>query len=136
MTGGGVWCIDGHDTQRSGVSGKKQGIAVRAYGGALICDSHTPCVEPSVEDKSALNTAIKRQIASAAAELIKPGHRIILDSGTTTCEIARQLRQHSDVIAMTNGMNVANALLEAEGVELLMTGAPASPVAVILWRSG
>lgn len=69
-----------------------------------------------------INTAIKRQIASAAAELIKPGHRIILDSGTTTCEIARQLRQHSDVIAMTNGMNVANALLEAEGVELLMTG--------------
>jgi DeoR family transcriptional regulator of aga operon len=32
------------------------------------------------------------------------------------------LRQHTDVIAMTNGMNVANALLEAEGVELLMTG--------------
>ncbi|EPH2694966.1 DeoR family transcriptional regulator [Klebsiella aerogenes] len=101
---------------------EKQGIAVRAYGGALICDSHTPGIEPSVEDKSALNTAIKRQIASAAVELIKPGHRIILDSGTTTCEIARQLRQHSDVIAMTNGMNVANALLEAEGVELLMTG--------------
>ena len=55
-------------------------------------------------------------------ELIKPGHRVILDSGTTTYEIARLMRQHSDVIAMTNGMNVANALLEADGVELLMTG--------------
>ena len=32
------------------------------------------------------------------------------------------MRKHTDVIAMTNGMNVANALLEAEGVELLMTG--------------
>jgi DeoR family transcriptional regulator of aga operon len=101
---------------------EKQGIAVRAYGGALICDSHVSGVEPSVEDKSTLNTTIKRHIASAAVELIKPGHRIILDSGTTTCEIARQLRQHNDVIAMTNGMNVANVLLEAEGVELLMTG--------------
>ncbi|XPE23065.1 hypothetical protein ACNKHM_16565 [Shigella sonnei] len=29
------------------------------------------------------------------------------------------MRKHTDVIAMTNGMNVANALLEAEGVELL-----------------
>ncbi|SBV61732.1 DNA-binding transcriptional dual regulator (fragment) [uncultured Citrobacter sp.] len=47
---------------------------------------------------------------------------MILDSGTTTYEIARLMRQHSDVIAMTNGMNVANALLEADGVELLMTG--------------
>lgn len=101
---------------------EKQGIAVRAYGGALICDSHTPGSEPSVEDKSALNTEVKRSIARTAAELIKPGHRVILDSGTTTYEIARLMRQHTDVIAMTNGMNVANALLEAEGVELLMTG--------------
>ena len=68
---------------------EKQGIAVRAYGGALICDSTTPSVEPSVEDKSALNTAMKRSVAKAAVELIQPGHRVIL---------------------------------EAEGVELLMTG--------------
>lgn len=101
---------------------EKQGIAVRAYGGALICDSNTPGVEPSVEDKSSLNKAVKRSIAKAAAEMIKPGHRVILDSGTTTYEIARLMRQHTDVIAMTNGMNVASALLEAEGVELLMTG--------------
>jgi DeoR family transcriptional regulator of aga operon len=100
---------------------EKQGIAVRAYGGALICEG-MPGAEPSVEDKSSLNTAVKRSIAQAAAALVKPGHRIILDSGTTTYEIARMLRQHTDVIAMTNGMNVANALLEAEGVELLMTG--------------
>lgn len=101
---------------------EKQGIAVRAYGGALICDSNNSGTEPSVEDKSSLNTALKRSIARAAVELIKPGHRVILDSGTTTYEIARLMRKHTDVIAMTNGMNVANALLEAEGVELLMTG--------------
>ncbi|OON41727.1 DeoR family transcriptional regulator [Izhakiella australiensis] len=101
---------------------EKQGIAVRAYGGALICEGIMSGAEPSVEDKSALNITLKRSIARAAAELIEPGHRVILDSGTTTCEIARLLRHHQDVIAMTNGMNVANALLEAEGVELLMTG--------------
>lgn len=101
---------------------EKQGIAVRAYGGALICDSSTPGVEPSVEDKSSLNTAVKHNIAKAAVKLIQPGHRVILDSGTTTYEIARLMRQHTDVIVMTNGMNVGNALLEAEGVELLMTG--------------
>ncbi|MBE1042700.1 aga operon transcriptional regulator AgaR, partial [Escherichia coli] len=62
------------------------------------------------------------RVAKAAVELIQPGPRGILDSGTTTFEIARLMRKHTDVIAMTNGMNVANALLEAEGVELLMTG--------------
>ncbi|MCP9267765.1 DeoR family transcriptional regulator [Xenorhabdus sp. XENO-1] len=101
---------------------EKQGIAVRVYGGALVRDPASSAVEPSVKDKSSLNTSLKRSIARAAVELIKPGHRVILDSGTTTYEIARLMRQHKDVIAMTNGMNVANALLEAEGVELLMTG--------------
>lgn len=102
---------------------EKQGIAVRAYGGALICDSNTPPVsEPTLEDKSTLNISLKRSIAQAAVDLVRPGHRIILDSGTTTYEIARLLREHTDVIAMTNGMNVANALLDAEGVELLLTG--------------
>lgn len=101
---------------------EKQGIAVRAYGGALVCDSGTTAVEPTVEDKSSLNISFKRGIARLAAEMIEPGHRVILDSGTTTYEIARQMRHHKDVIAMTNGMNVANALLDADGVELLMTG--------------
>ncbi|MBB1202582.1 DeoR family transcriptional regulator [Enterobacteriaceae bacterium 89] len=101
---------------------EKQGIAVRAYGGALICDGNTPATEPSVETKSSLNTSLKREIASVAAGMIKPGHRVILDSGTTTFEVARMMREHHDVIVMTNGMNVANALLDAEGVELLMTG--------------
>jgi DeoR family transcriptional regulator of aga operon len=101
---------------------EKQGIAVRVYGGALICDNGQGAAEPSVKDKSTLNISAKRSIASVAAELIKPGHRVILDSGTTTFEIARHMRQHQNVIAMTNGMNVANALVEAEGVEVLMTG--------------
>ncbi|AUU99684.1 DeoR family transcriptional regulator [Phytobacter ursingii] len=102
---------------------EKQGIAVRAYGGALICDGNaSPVAEPTLEDKSTLNISLKRSIAQSAVALIKPGHRIILDSGTTTFEIARLLRQHTDVIVMTNGMNVANALLEAQGVELLLTG--------------
>lgn len=46
---------------------EKQGIAVRAYGGALICEGNVPGAEPSVEDKSSLNTAVKRSIAQAAA---------------------------------------------------------------------
>lgn len=95
---------------------------MRAYGGALICDSTTPSVESSMEDKSALNIAMKHSVAKVAVELIQLGHRVILDSGTTTFEIARLMRKRTDVIAMTDGMNVANALLETEGVELLMTG--------------
>lgn len=102
---------------------EKQGIALRAYGGALIYASGTPAViEASMKEKSQRHIVSKRNIASIAVKLIQPGHRIILDSGTTTCEIARQLRQHQEIIVMTNGINVANVLLEAEGVALMTTG--------------
>ncbi len=65
---------------------KKQGIAGACLWWRVDLDSTTPSVEPSVEDKSALNTAMKRSVAKAAVELIQPGHRVILDSGTTTFE--------------------------------------------------
>ncbi len=116
------WLGRGDKNTADGAAVNAMRIMLNQVNIALICDSNTPSLEPSVEDKSALNIAMKRSVAKAAVELIQPGHRIILDSGTTTFEIARLMRKHTDVIAMTNGMNVANALLEAEGVELLMTG--------------
>ncbi|MFE8728727.1 DeoR family transcriptional regulator [Aeromonas hydrophila] len=101
---------------------EKQGVAVRAYGGALLCESGQPVAERTIADKSVLNTPVKQRIGAMAASLVQPGCRVILDSGTTTLEVARHLRDHQEIVVMTNGMNVANALLEAEGVELLMTG--------------
>lgn len=98
-------------------------MAVRAYGGALLCESGQPVAERTIADKSVLNTPVKQRIGTMAASLVQPGCRLILDSGTTTLEVARHLRDHQEIVVMTNGMNVANALLEAEGVELLMTGA-------------
>ncbi|WP_323912670.1 DeoR family transcriptional regulator [Aeromonas veronii] len=101
---------------------EKQGIAVRAYGGALLCEPNQAVPERTIADKSVLNTPVKQRIGALAATLVQPGSRLILDSGTTTLEVARHLREHQEILVMTNGMNVANALLEAEGVELLMTG--------------
>ncbi|WP_035339342.1 MULTISPECIES: DeoR family transcriptional regulator [Dickeya] len=101
---------------------EKQGVAVRAYGGALLCEPSQTVPERTIADKSVLNTPVKQRIGALAATLIYPGCRVILDSGTTTLEVARHLQAHQDILVMTNGMNVANALLDAEGVELLMTG--------------
>ncbi|NDL61209.1 transcriptional repressor AgaR [Acerihabitans arboris] len=101
---------------------EKQGVATRAYGGAMLCPAPVVEAERSIEAKRSENSTIKERIGKLAASLITPGSTIILDSGTTTYEIARQLRGHEDVIAMTNGMNVAEALLDAPGVDLLVTG--------------
>lgn len=101
---------------------EKMGIATRAYGGALICEAPVMTGERSIEAKKTEHLQVKQRIALKAAELITPGSSIILDSGTTTYEIALQLREKHEIIVMTNGMNVANALLDAPDVELLVTG--------------
>lgn len=101
---------------------EKLGIATRAYGGALLCDVPNLTSERTIETKQTEHLQIKQQIARRAASLVSPGNAIILDSGTTTYEIALQLRDMQEVTVMTNGMNVANALLDAPGVDLLVTG--------------
>lgn len=53
---------------------------------------------------------------------IHPGAAVILDSGSTTHEIARIMQSMTDVTVMTNGLNVAEKLSEAAGIELMMTG--------------
>ncbi|TCV97942.1 DeoR family transcriptional regulator [Biostraticola tofi] len=101
---------------------EKRGMATRAYGGALICQPPTMASERSIEAKQTEHLLVKQRIAQQAASMITAGSTIILDSGTTTYEIALQLGDKQDIIVMTNGMNVANALLNASAVELLLTG--------------
>src|SRR6202049_3240844 len=67
-----------------------EGMAVRSHGGAVRR------VEASqnypLRLKTTLHHAEKARIGKAAAELIQNGETVILDSGTTTAEIARHLK--------------------------------------------
>ncbi|MFD1090590.1 DeoR family transcriptional regulator [Providencia vermicola] len=101
---------------------EKMGIATRTYGGALLSDFPSMTTERTIETKQTEHLAVKQKIAQLAVTLIKPGNTIILDSGTTTYEIALQLKEMKDITIMTNGMNVANALVDANQIELLVTG--------------
>lgn len=101
---------------------ERQGIATRAYGGAYLQDSDMRPQEHSIEDKTQLHKTLKQKIAAAAVRLIEEGDTLILDSGTTTYCIAEALQEFNDIVVMTNGLNIANALFAAEGVEVLVIG--------------
>lgn len=96
------------------------GLVVRTRGGAI---PSTPILrELSLTEKAAENLGVKRRLAEAALTLISDGDAIILDSGTTTAEIAKGLAAIGKLLVMTNGFNVAQHLLGAPDVEVLMTG--------------
>jgi DeoR family transcriptional regulator of aga operon len=52
---------------------------------------------------------------------VSEGHVVILDSGTTTTEIARALRNHRNLTVITNAVNIAAELANSP-VEVILTG--------------
>lgn len=99
---------------------ESQGLVQRSHGGALL--ARTPPTEHTIRQKDSLNQAQKERIGLLAARLVQPGDNIIIDSGTTTISLARQLRAADDVTVLTNGLNIAWELADAPGVDLILTG--------------
>ena len=99
---------------------ESQGLATRSHGGATLL--RMPAQEHDIHEKDTLNLPLKEAIGARAAQLVKPGDNIVLDSGSTTMMLARHLRAQRDVTVMTNGLNIAWELAGAPGVVLRLTG--------------
>jgi DeoR family transcriptional regulator of aga operon len=100
---------------------ENMGAVVRTHGGALPRGDSD---ELPINVKQTLNRAEKVRIAAAAAELIRDGETVILDSGTTTAEIAKQIRtlKLASINVITNALNIAALLANAPHVNLIIPG--------------
>lgn len=96
------------------------GLVERSYGGASL--KRRPPQEHSMRQKEGLNATLKERIGGRAAKMVASGDNIIIDSGTTTMALAHHLRAQRKLTVMTNGLNIAWALADADGVELMLTG--------------
>jgi DeoR family transcriptional regulator of aga operon len=98
------------------------GAVIRSHGGALR-PAEAPEERP-IEVKEALRHAEKVRIGYAAAQMIKDGETIMLDSGTTTVEIARQVRylKLRSLTVITNALNIAMELATQPKVRLILIG--------------
>jgi DeoR family fructose operon transcriptional repressor len=99
---------------------ERSGLLARTHGGALPAEGTT--TEPTFAEKTTRNRAEKIAIARLAASLVQDGESIILDAGTTTREIARQLRQRRNLTVITNAFHVAAELGDCPGIEVIVTG--------------
>lgn len=98
----------------------QRGLLLRSHGGAVLTDPiHR---ESPVDERLKAHAAEKSRIGALAATLINDGETIILDSGTTTLEIARQVANKQGLQIITNGVNIAAELLHAPGVQVLIVG--------------
>ncbi|MBS0591504.1 MAG: DeoR/GlpR transcriptional regulator [Proteobacteria bacterium] len=95
---------------------------VRSHGGALPAPTHALDMPLSI--KEARSHAQKRRIGQAAAKRVEDGETIILDSGSTTIEIARALRQRRwrELTVITNGLHIALELGAIPTIRVVMLG--------------
>jgi len=93
----------------------------RTHGGAVL--SHQLILEFDYREKRARNSAAKLAIAAEARKLVEPGHRVILDTTTTTLEFACLLRDARDVTVITVSLAVASESMQhAAAVEVILLG--------------
>ena len=59
---------------------------------------------------------------SLLLKYIEDGDTIVLDSGTTTTEIAKNLEQFKSLTIVTNALNIASILADYEGFSIFMPG--------------
>lgn len=97
------------------------GAVIRSHGGAL---KRREGQDLPIAVKETLHHAEKVRIGQAAAGMIREGETIMLDSGTTTAEIARQIRllRLRSVNVITNALNIAMDLASQPQVRLIMIG--------------
>jgi DeoR family transcriptional regulator, aga operon transcriptional repressor len=96
------------------------GVVLRSHGGAVRYEATQ---DYPLKLKATLHRAEKSRIGQAAAGLVAPNETIILDSGTTTAEIAKSLkRSRIKVTVITSALNIANELADAPEISLIMLG--------------
>ena len=90
-----------------------RGLVTRTHGGALSPNAGT-LSDPTIQEKKELHHEEKVKIAKAAVALVSEGQCIILDSGTTTIEIARLLLSFRKLTVITNALNIAAELVNSD----------------------
>ena len=92
----------------------------RTHGGAVLTERMM--LEFDYRDRREHHRAAKLAIAAEARKLVQPGQRIILDTGTTTLELAALLKDGENLTVITPSLAVASELQHASGVEVILLG--------------
>jgi DeoR family glycerol-3-phosphate regulon repressor len=96
------------------------GLLTRFHGGVRVPSSTTENI--AYQQREQLNDKAKRCIARAVARAIPNGCSLILNIGTTTEAVARELLAHRGLRVITNNLNVAAILSDNPHCEVIVAG--------------
>ncbi|MBB3129070.1 DeoR/GlpR family transcriptional regulator of sugar metabolism [Paenibacillus rhizosphaerae] len=104
---------------------EKEGKLRKVYGGAVRVRSGF--TEPTFTNRSLMHRGEKQEIGKLAALLIEDGETVLLDNGTTTLEIMRNLMERTHVTVITNSVPILNLALEGFRGKIVFAGGEINP---------
>ena len=69
----------------------------------------------------------KQRIGRKAVEYIREGDTIVMDSGSTTLQIAKNLDRFKQIKLITNSLPIAESVADFDGVEVIIPGGVMRP---------
>ena len=97
-----------------------EGLLARFHGGVRLPASTTENI--AYRQRQRLNENAKQRIARAVASAVPQNCSLILNIGTTTEAIARELMRHKGLRVITNNLNVAAILSDNPDCEVIVAG--------------
>ena len=99
---------------------EQMGLLRRVHGGAV--STKRASYEMSLNERMDTNKNEKIRIAKACTELIKDGDSLIIDSGTTTQYLARELAERSKLTIVTNALLIAQEFAYNRSANVILLG--------------
>ncbi len=100
---------------------ESKNLLIRARGGAMKHE-HNVAIDYRISEKNKFHLSEKVKIGKEAAKLINEHETIILDSGTTTLEIAKNLKDIRSLNLITNAINIINQLIQHPDINVIIPG--------------
>lgn len=98
------------------------GTVRRVHGGATLVHAGPTFLVGRFTKHAQEHPREKAAIGRLAATLVQNGETIIIDAGTTTLELARNLSGKQRVTAVCTAVNVAEELENIPGITVMLTG--------------
>jgi DeoR family transcriptional regulator, aga operon transcriptional repressor len=100
---------------------QRKKVLIRARGGAIKFNGMM-ANEMMLSEKDKIRYEEKIRIGRKAASLISENDTIIMDSGSTVMEIARNISEFKGLTVITNALNIVNQFANKPDINLIMLG--------------
>jgi DeoR family fructose operon transcriptional repressor len=99
---------------------EQAGVLVRTHGGATVKEKAR--FELEAREKGVQHSPEKRAVAQRALEHVEDGDTIVLDTGSTTFQLATLLSARTDITVVTNDLIIAQLLEEHPSATVHLVG--------------